>query len=126
MAVVNKDITTNNKIFDFGVKPILKLLPKKSKIMVQFIALGTNNLQNAEVFYNNVLKPLNYRPMERGRTHLGYAKQNDDLAPILYVGNPFDGQPANPGNGVMVAFSCPSTNIVNKCHELLIINGGAN
>ena len=94
--------------------------------MVHFIALGTNHLQNAEVFYENVLKPLNYRRIEKGRTHIGYAKQNDDLAPILYVGNPFDGQPASPGNGVMVAFSCPSQTIVNKCHELLIINGGVN
>ena len=26
----------------------------------------------------------------------------------------------------MVAFSCPTEAIVNKCHQLLIMNGGAN
>ena len=42
--------------------------------------------------------------MDRGRTHIGYSKQNDDLAPTLYIGDPFDGQSASPVNGVIVFF----------------------
>ena len=94
--------------------------------MIHFLTLGTNNLQNAELFYDKVLEPLHYKRIERGKTHVGYGKQNDSFAPVLYVGNPFDEKPASPGNGIMIAFSCPSRNTVDKCHELLIMNGGVN
>lgn len=94
--------------------------------MVHFLTLGTNNLQKAEVFYDRVLAPLNYIQIEREKTYVGYAKQNATLAPILYIGNPFDKQPAIPGNGAMVAFFCPSKTIVNKCHQILILNSGSN
>ena len=94
--------------------------------MINFLTLGTNNLQNAEEFYDSVLEPLKYAQMEKEKTYVGYAKQDEGLSPILYIGNPFDKEPASPGNGAMVAFSCPSEAIVNKCHQLLIMNGGAN
>ena len=64
--------------------------------------------------------------MEREETYVGYSIQENCLAPTLFVGNPFDEQPANPSNGVKVTFSCLSKTIVKKCHCLLNMNGGKN
>ena len=42
----------------------------------------------------------------------------------LFVGTPFDGQPASPGNGSMVGFRAPSREAVVLAHQAGLAHGG--
>lgn len=45
--------------------------------------------------------------------------------PLLLIGVPFDGQPAQAGNGQMIALLAPSRAAVDQVHTLALAHGGA-
>jgi len=45
--------------------------------------------------------------------------------PLFIIGRPYDGAPANPGNGPMTALLAPSRAAVNAAHAAALASGGS-
>lgn len=99
--------------------------------MLSYVYLGTNDLELATRFYDAVLGPLGMQRCETNdpewdRVSAGWGIYEDDgvreLA--LWVGTPFDRQPASTGNGTMVAFMAPSWQAVDEFHAAALAHGG--
>jgi catechol 2,3-dioxygenase-like lactoylglutathione lyase family enzyme len=100
--------------------------------MLSYVYLGTNDLERATAFYDAVLEPLG---MQRCETHdaewdrisAGWGMYEDDGARelALWVGIPFNQQPASVGNGTMVAFGARSWKAVEDFHAAALRHGGA-
>jgi len=86
--------------------------------MLGYVMVGTNDLPKAANFYDSLL------------TQLGAKRDmaNDDF--ILWnmgegktsfsIARPYDGESATIGNGSMMAFYVPSTELVDKLHALAL------
>jgi catechol 2,3-dioxygenase-like lactoylglutathione lyase family enzyme len=96
------------------------------ELMFSYMALGTNDLARAIVFYDAVLAPLgHHRIAEHDRDATSAAWGLDDPGPHLWVTLPFDGQPATIGNGVMVSFLAPTQSAVDAFYKAALAAGGA-
>jgi catechol 2,3-dioxygenase-like lactoylglutathione lyase family enzyme len=79
--------------------------------MLSYVYFGTNDLERAIGFYNATLGALGMRRVVTNdpawdRVSAGWGMYEDDGMRELafWIGKPFDQQPANVGNGSMVAF----------------------
>jgi catechol 2,3-dioxygenase-like lactoylglutathione lyase family enzyme len=85
------------------------------------VTVGTNNLQQARSFYDNVLGTL-------GQKRIADLDDNGSIwgesAPSFFVLKPANGAPATVGNGVTVSFEAPSRAAVQAFHETALANGG--
>ena len=91
--------------------------------MIGYVTLGTNNLERAVAFYDELLAPLGAgRFMEFEGIFVAWAIAPDK--PGLSVTKPFDGNPATVGNGMMVALSVDSKELVHKIYDKAIELGG--
>jgi catechol 2,3-dioxygenase-like lactoylglutathione lyase family enzyme len=100
--------------------------------MFTYIYLGTNDLERAIKFYDAVMGVLGLERVVTGdpewdRISAGWGTYKNDGAEelALWVGTPFDGQPATVGNGSMVAFRAQSWRQVDDFHAAALANGGA-
>jgi len=72
--------------------------------MFSHIYLGANDLARAEAFYGPILDRLGWRPRFSDPVVSWAAWQPADAdRPLLIIGRPYDGRPASPANGGMVA-----------------------
>lgn len=99
--------------------------------MLTYVYLGTNDLARATRFYDAILAPLGMQRCITGdpdwdRISAGWGIYEEDgvreLA--LWVGKPFDQQPATAGNGTMVAFTARSWQAVDDFHAAALAHGG--
>lgn len=99
--------------------------------MLSYVYLGTNDLQGAIRFYNATLGALGLERCVTGdpewdKTSAGWGTYviggGSELA--LWVGKPFDQQPATVGNGVMVAFKAGSWKEIDDFHAAALASGG--
>jgi catechol 2,3-dioxygenase-like lactoylglutathione lyase family enzyme len=91
--------------------------------MIGYVTLGTNNFERAVAFYDELLAPLGAgRFMEFEGIFVAWAIAPDK--PGLSVTKPFDGNPATVGNGMMVALSVDSKELVHKIYDKAIELGG--
>jgi len=95
--------------------------------MFSHVTVGTRDLDRATAFYNAVLAPLGLKQRivqpDGGPKSACWIVPSSPL-PRFYVYVPFDGQPAMPGNGTMVAFAAPSPATVEAAHAAGIEAGG--
>lgn len=92
--------------------------------MIGYITIGTNDLQRATVFYDDLLSGI-------GATR---AFQTDELtawgdgegSTLLTVTKPFDKNEASVGNGVMVALSANSPGAIDELHAKALELGATN
>ena len=92
--------------------------------MIGYVTLGTNNLDRAVAFYDELLALLGAKRFMGEEGHfVAWAVSPD--APGLSVTHPFDGQPASVGNGTMVALAADTPEIVDRVHAKAIELGGA-
>lgn len=83
--------------------------------MIGYVTLGTNNLQKAAAFYDQLLAEFGAkRLMEYER---GYAYGVAEDQPMLSIVIPFDQKPATVGNGVMVALAAGSRDLVDRIYK---------
>ncbi|MDP2186062.1 MAG: VOC family protein, partial [Xanthomonadales bacterium] len=83
--------------------------------MIGYVTLGTNDLPRAAAFYDALLAEFgSKRIMEFERGILWGSGPN---AASLGVLKPFDGQPATPGNGPMVALAADSREKVDQVYK---------
>lgn len=99
--------------------------------MFTYICLGSNDLQRSIEFYDAALKPLGLHrcatPGEEdwdGWAGWGTYKEQGRTELALWVSAPFNGLPATPGNGTMVALSAGSWNAVREFHAAALQHGG--
>ena len=90
--------------------------------MIGYVTLGTNDLQRAAKFYDELLGLYGAkRLMEFPR---GYVWGHSMASPSLGIMTPFDEKPATVGNGVMVALAFDSKEKVDAIYNKAIELGG--
>ncbi len=94
--------------------------------MFSHIMLGTNNLSESIAFYDQIMPILGYSRESTGEAFAGYGRKSDISSGIncLWVGSPFNGETASPGNGINVALLATTRGQVNKFHEVALQSGG--
>lgn len=90
--------------------------------MIGYVCLGTQDLARATAYYDALLAPMGGKMlMDFGR---GRAWGTAPDKPMLSLIQPFDGQPAHPGNGMMTALLCSSRDQVDSQYKLALQLGG--
>jgi len=91
--------------------------------MFSHTTLGTNDLPASLAFYDALLPVLGHRRKFADDHWAGWKPAAADR-PLFIVTAPFDGQPAAPGNGQMVAFLAPTRALVDRAHATALAAGG--
>jgi catechol 2,3-dioxygenase-like lactoylglutathione lyase family enzyme len=89
--------------------------------MIGYAMLGSNNLPNALAFYDDVMAVIGATRIMGDEKFQVYGIG----APSLGICVPFDGKPATPGNGTMIALAAESRDAVNALHAKALALGGA-
>ena len=92
--------------------------------MLGYVMVGTNNLKEAIIFYDEVLKVLNLERNYTDEVCAGYTQNNGDGTVEFYVTEPVNKEKATFGNGTQVSFVTSSREIVDKFHEAGLKAGG--
>ena len=92
--------------------------------MIAYVMVGTNNLESAVKFYDQLMPKMNMIRVELSNDFAAYSLINKLENIEFYITKPFDGNQANFGNGTMIAFSVETTEIVANCHRAGIDAGG--
>ena len=91
--------------------------------MFSHVTIGTDDLARAVAFYDAALAPLGIeRVPSKWETWAAWRRPGE--AATLWVGRPYDGRPANRGNGWMAAFAAPSRPAVDAAHAAALAAGG--
>ncbi len=86
--------------------------------MIGYVTLGTNDLERAAQFYDQLLKEIGASRFMDTDHFIAWAISPDK--PALSVTKAFDGKPATVGNGVMVALAMRSTDQVDSFYKKAI------
>ena len=92
--------------------------------MIGYVMVGTNNLDKAIIFYDEVLKIINLARKDTDDVCAGYTQNNGDGSIEFYVTKPANKKTATFGNGTQVSFLVSSREIVDKFHEIALRAGG--
>ena len=92
--------------------------------MIGYVMVGTNNLDKAIIFYDEVLKIINLTRKDTDEFCAGYAQNNGNGSIEFYVTKPANKKTATFGNGTQVSFLVSSREIVDKFHEIALKAGG--
>ena len=84
-----------------------------TKPMLSYVTIGANDVRRSERFYTAILCPLGY---ERTLVPGGAEYSRPDGKSTIYVRHAFDGRPATPGNGSMLAFKAATQQHVRELH----------
>ncbi len=90
--------------------------------MIGYTCVGTNQLEEAVHFYGELLALLGAKPFFKSDRGVGWGISPDQ--PMFSVLRPFDGQPANAGNGHMVALAAANPEQVQALHAKALSLGG--
>jgi catechol 2,3-dioxygenase-like lactoylglutathione lyase family enzyme len=93
--------------------------------MLGYTTIGTNDIDRARAFYDAVLGEIGARRVmefpENGFTLYGTGGRSPGLA----VTRPYNGEPAQPGNGAMPAISVDAREKVDRVHARALALGGS-
>lgn len=90
--------------------------------MIGYVTLGTNDLQRAAKFYDDLLGSIGAKRFMELERFIAWSVS--PMTPALSVALPFDGKPATIGNGVMVALAMDSREKVDALHKKALELGG--
>ncbi|MEP1214807.1 MAG: VOC family protein [Marinobacter sp.] len=94
--------------------------------MYSHVTFGCSDLEKAGDFYDSVLVELGFerRPVtpDGGPASACWVPAGKSL-PRFYVYRPFDGKPATPGNGNMIAFAASSPDVVDAAYKAAVAAG---
>ncbi|HEX6998873.1 MAG TPA: VOC family protein [Gammaproteobacteria bacterium] len=90
--------------------------------MIGYVTLGTNDLERAANFYDELLAELGAKRYIETEKLIAWSAGQDK--PGLGVIKPYDGKPATVGNGSMVALAVDSPEKVQKLHAKALALGG--
>lgn len=92
--------------------------------MIAYVMVGTNNLESAVKFYDQLMPKMSMARVEINNDFAAYSLLSKPKNIEFYITKPFDGKRAKPGNGTMIAFSVETIEIVANCHRAGIHAGG--
>ena len=92
--------------------------------MISHINLGSNNLEAAEAFYNELLALFDGKQAFKSDRTIYYTL-NDGSGANLAINTPFDGEPASSGNGTMVALGAADRDQVDTVYNKALELGGS-
>ena len=92
--------------------------------MIGYVMVVTNNLDNAIIFYDEVIKIINLTRKDTDEICAGYTQNNSNGSIEFYVTKPANKKTATFGNGTQVSFLVSSREIVDKFHEIALKAGG--
>lgn len=89
--------------------------------MYSHVTLGTNDIAKAEIFYDAVMAVLGHPVMFKQQGSAAYGLPTGEK---FFIGPPFDGGAAAPGNGAHVAFITTDRATVDAFHAAALAHGG--
>jgi len=90
--------------------------------MIGYVTLGTNKMNEAAAFYDELLGILGASRMMEAENFIAWT--NSPGAPAISIIKPYDGNVGTVGNGVMVAMVVDSTEKVDAVHAKALELGG--
>ena len=90
--------------------------------MIGYVTVGTNDLARAALFYDALAAELGVGRMMDFPTLIAWGTPGG--AAGICATQPFDGNPASVGNGMMVALEARDRAQVDRLHALALANGG--
>jgi catechol 2,3-dioxygenase-like lactoylglutathione lyase family enzyme len=90
--------------------------------MIAYVTIGTNDLDRAAAFYDRILGAIGG---QRGFANERMVGWSSGQGGMIAVAKPFDGNPANVGNGMMVALAGKDHAQVDALHAMALELGGA-
>ena len=90
--------------------------------MIGYVTLGTNDLARAAAFYDTLFAEIGGKRFMDEETFVAWMVSED--TPGIGVTQPFNGEPATVGNGVMVALVVDSKEKVDAVYNTAIELGG--
>ena len=88
--------------------------------MFSFITIGTNDLKNSKIFYNELLKSINIKNVIETDRYIGYAKNFSLNKVEFYLMLPHNKKTATFGNGTMITFDIISKKDVDMFYNLAL------
>jgi catechol 2,3-dioxygenase-like lactoylglutathione lyase family enzyme len=94
--------------------------------MISHVFLGIGDFERAHRFHAAVMAALGHaqRFCDAGKPWAAWQPAGGGR-PLLIIGRPFDGAPADAGNGAMTALLAPSRAAVDAAHAAALANGGS-
>jgi predicted lactoylglutathione lyase len=89
--------------------------------MIGYVTLGTNDLQRAAAFYDQIAAELGTKRMMEYETFIAWGEMGG--AAGIGLTKPFDGNAATVGNGVMVALAAKDRAQVDRIYNLAMSLG---
>jgi catechol 2,3-dioxygenase-like lactoylglutathione lyase family enzyme len=87
------------------------------------VTVGTNDLERARAFYDNVLGKIGLKRIaDLGDTGTIWGEEK----PSFFVLRPANGLPATVGNGVTVSFEAPDRSSIHAFHDAALAAGAQN
>ena len=91
--------------------------------MIGYVTLGTNDLEKAIAFYDELFALIGAGRIMEEDTFVAWG--TGMTSPGMSVTKPYDGKPATVGNGVMVAIAVNSPDKVDALHAKALELGGS-
>jgi catechol 2,3-dioxygenase-like lactoylglutathione lyase family enzyme len=94
--------------------------------MLSHVFVGIRDFDRCFAFYRAVLATLDWRLKfcEPARPWAGWMPATQER-PLFLIGAPYDGAPAAPGNGAMIALLAPARASVDMAHACALVMGGS-
>lgn len=95
--------------------------------MLSYLFIGANDVEASARFYDAVLSPLDYvKEFSEGHYcfSLPDALDKSNGPGSIHIAQPFDGEPASVGNGMMPALRAKSKAQVDEIHAAGVTTGG--
>jgi catechol 2,3-dioxygenase-like lactoylglutathione lyase family enzyme len=93
--------------------------------MIDYVTIGSNDVERAVKFYDAVLATLGHGRFSYSGGWAGYGVGGKKVYPTIWLCPPFDGQPATVGNGMMIALAAQTRAQVDAFHAAALAAGGA-
>lgn len=90
--------------------------------MFSHVTLGTNDWNAAKPFWLAVMEVLEHPILFEYEGGIGFGEPTGQKT---FIGPAFNGEPAQAGNGVHIAFAVSSRDIVDAFHAAAMENGGS-
>ena len=90
--------------------------------MLAYAILGTNDLQQAASFYDEIFAELGARRMQESERSIGWSSEQQ---PGMAVALPYDGKPAVASNGGMLSLACKSKMQLDALYERVLELGAS-
>lgn len=96
--------------------------------MLSYLFIGANDIEASARFYDAVLSPLGYEK-DRSESHycfsLPEAPDKSNGPGSIHIAQPFNGESATAGNGMMPALRADSKAKVDEVHAAGLASGGS-